>query len=263
MSINVPNLLAGRARIRIFPAKASAGAAAAAEAAEALRLALAHRHAARIIIATGNSQLHTVNALGQAEGIAWERVEVFHMDEYIGLSKDHPASFRRWVKERLVDVVHPGRVHYLEGDSPNPGAECARYAQLLTAAPVDLCLLGIGENGHLAFNDPHVADFSDPLVVKQVSLDLACRAQQVGEGHFTSLDQVPRLAMTLTIPALMRSDRLICSVPDQRKAVAVKNAFSGPLTPQCPASLLRTHSQASIYLDAESASLLDTASLAV
>ncbi len=259
MKSDATTFLTGRARVRIFSTKAEAGAAAAAEAEEVIKHALTRRKTARIIVATGNSQLDTVNALSQSQGIAWDKVEVFHMDEYIGLGQDHPASFRRWVKQRLVDVVRPGQVHYLDGNAADPDTECRRYAQLLTAAPVDLCLLGIGENGHLAFNDPHVADFNDPLIVKQVTLDVACRQQQVGEGHFASLDLVPQQALTLTIPALMRSEHLICSVPERRKAEAVRNALSGPLTPHCPASLLRTHPRATIYLDADSASMLDVA----
>lgn len=251
--------VSGSAQVKVFPSKAAAGAAAAEEAAESLLRALAHHNHARMIVATGNSQLDTVGALSRRNGIDWSRVEVFHMDEYIGLTSGHPASFRRWIKEKLVDSVHPGQVHYLDGDAVDCHAECARYGQLLMAAPIDVCLLGIGENGHLAFNDPHVADFHDSQVVKPATLDLACRRQQVGEGHFTNLDEVPKQALTLTIPTLMRSEHIICSVPERRKAEAVRNAIHGPLTPECPASLLRTHPHASIYLDLESAALLDEA----
>lgn len=249
----------GCAQVRVFPSKAAAGAAAAEEAAGSLLRALARRNAARMIVATGNSQLDTVNALSRWDGIDWSKVEVFHMDEYAGLPGDQPASFRRWIKEKLADFVHPGQVHYIDGGAADSGAECARYGQLLMAAPIDVCLLGVGENGHLAFNDPHAADFDDPLVMKLVTLDLACRRQQVGEGHFKNLEEVPREALTLTIPALMRSEHVICSVPERRKAAAVRNAILGPLTPQCPASVLRTHPRVSIYLDIESASLLDEA----
>lgn len=247
---------AGYAEIKIFPSKRAAGEAAGEAAANALAGALRDGGKARIIVATGNSQLETVNALAQGPGIDWRRVEVFHMDEYAGLPGGHPAGFRRWVKEKLVDRVHPGEVHYIEGDAPDLEQECARYAQLLCAAPIDLCLLGIGENGHLAFNDPHVADFSDPLAVKRVTLDEVCRQQQVGEGHFPSPADVPAQAVTLTIPALMRAERIICSVPERRKAEAVRQALEGPVAEQCPASQLRTHPRATIYLDAESASLL-------
>lgn len=245
--------------MKVFSSKATAGAAAAEEAAGILLRTLGRRNLARIIVATGNSQLDTVTALSRRNGIDWSKIEVFHMDEYIGLTSDHPASFRRWIKENLVNFVHPAQVHYIAGDAADYDAECARYAQLVMTAPIDVCLLGIGENGHLAFNDPHVADFNDPLVVKPVTLDRACRQQQVGEGHFKSLEEVPKWAVTLTIPALMRSEHIICSVPERRKARAVRDAIRGPITPQCPASLLRTHPQACIYLDAESASLLDDA----
>ena len=185
----------------------------------------------------------------------WTRVELFHMDEYIGLGLTHPASFRRWLKERLADRVHPGAVHFLNGDAPGVEAECRRYAGLLREAPVDICFLGFGENGHIAFNDPHAADFHDPLWVKRVAMDRRCRLQQVGEGHFPSLDAVPAEALTLTCPALMAAEYLICSVPDRRKAEAVRQALEGPISARCPASLVRTHPGAVLYLEPESGSL--------
>ena len=245
-----------RARVQIDTTKADSGEAAGTAAARLIRSAIAGKGAARIIVATGNSQLETVATLTRAPDIAWSRVTVFHMDEYAGMSATHPASFRRWVKERLVDLVHPGQVHYLTGDASDLDEECRRYGELLLEAPVDLCLLGIGENGHIAFNDPHVADFNDPRAVKRVSLDVRCRMQQVGEGHFASFELVPLEALTLTIPTLMRPEHLVCSVPEKRKAEAVRNALEGPLTPSCPGSIVRTHSNAQIFLDAESASLL-------
>ncbi|MGH9401739.1 MAG: glucosamine-6-phosphate deaminase [Terriglobia bacterium] len=257
MSALVKQQTSGGAEIKVFASKAAAGVAAAEAAAMSLVRALQERQTARLIVATGNSQLETVRSLAQRRNIEWSRVEIFHLDEYAGIPSDHPASFRRWIKEKLVDLVHPGKVHYIEGDAANLQDECARYGQLLLAAPIDVCLLGIGENGHLAFNDPHTADFNDPLVMKLVTLDDVSRRQQVGEGHFPTLGDVPIQALTLTIPALMSSRHLVCSVPERRKAEAVRNALQGPITPQCPASLLRTHRQAGIYLDLESASLLD------
>ena len=245
-----------QARVEIFESKSAMGPAAAFQAAALLRAAIREQGRARIIVATGNSQLEAMKTLVVAPDVDWNRVEVFHMDEYAGLSDKHPASFRLWIKTRLADFVHPRIVHYIAGDAPDLAEECRRYGGLLMESPIDVCLLGIGENGHIAFNDPHVADFNDPAVVKLVELDERCRQQQVGEEHFASLDGVPREALTLTCPALMRSRHMICCVPERRKAEAVRNALEGPVSPACPASLLRTHPQATIYLDAESASLL-------
>jgi glucosamine-6-phosphate deaminase len=249
-----------QARVEIYASNSALGKAAAANAVAILRDAIRGQGGARMIVATGNSQLAVVQSLVLAEDVDWSRVEVFHMDEYAGLPEDHPASFRRWVRTRLAEQVHPRAAHYIMGDAPDPAGECRRYAALLMEAPIDLCLLGVGENGHIAFNDPHVADFHDPEVVKVVELDDRCRLQQVGEGHFASLADVPRRALTLTCPALMRARHLICSVPEKRKAEAVRNALEGPLSPACPASLLRTHPQATIYLDRDSASLLSHSS---
>jgi glucosamine-6-phosphate deaminase len=178
------------------------------------------------------------------------------MDEYVGISPEHPASFRRWLRDHLACVVHPGAVHLLNGDAPDIDAECRRYAALLAEGPVDVCFIGFGENGHIAFNDPHVADFDDPLMVKRVAMDERCRMQQVGEGHFPNLAAVPPEALTLTCPALMRAEHWICSVPDRRKAEAARNAIEGPIGPHCPASLVRAHPDAAVYLEPESTSLL-------
>jgi glucosamine-6-phosphate deaminase len=179
------------------------------------------------------------------------------MDEYVGISEDHPASFRRYIRERIAEVVHPAVVHYVNGSAPDPEAECSRYAGLLRTHPLDLCCMGIGENGHLAFNDPGVADFLDPRDLKVVELDDACRRQQVDEGHFPDVDAVPRLAITVTIPALLRASSVVVVCPEARKAPAVKAALEGPVTTDCPASILTTQEHATLYLDAGSASLLD------
>jgi glucosamine-6-phosphate deaminase len=211
-----------------------------------------------VIGATGNSQIAFMDALTALPGIPWDRVELFHMDEYVGIDESHPASFRKWIRERISDRVRPAVAHYLDGTARDIEAECRRYAGLLLAAPIDVAFVGIGENGHIAFNDPHTADFLDPDAVKPVTLDTACRRQQVGEGHFPSIQAVPEQALTLTCPALMRAAHLVCCVPDSRKAAAVKNALEGPVDTACPASLLRTHSSAYLYLDQESASLLST-----
>jgi glucosamine-6-phosphate deaminase len=160
------------------------------------------------------------------------------------------------MRERVVERMHPGTFHELGGDAPDPEEECARYTALLRAHPLDVCCLGIGENGHLAFNDPDVADFDDPRDVKIVELDQTCRAQQVGEGHFATLDDVPRRALTVTIPALLRAERVLAIVPEARKAEPVHRALYGPISTACPASVLRRHPGATLYLDAASASAL-------
>jgi glucosamine-6-phosphate deaminase len=241
---------------RVYDSVSQLAAAAAERAAEVIRGAVSQRGSARIVVATGNSQIAFIAALTSLPHVPWSAVHVFHMDEYAGMSADHPASFRRWIRERVTDKVRPASAEYLAGDARDLQAECRRYSDLLLAGPVDAAFVGIGENGHIAFNDPHVADFNDPLTVKVADLDEACRRQQVGEGHFRSLDEVPREALTMTCPALMRAGHLICSVPDARKAKAVAAAVRGPLSEQCPASLLRTHSDARLYLDRDSASLL-------
>jgi glucosamine-6-phosphate deaminase len=178
------------------------------------------------------------------------------MDEYAGISATHPASFRRYIRERLDDVVHLGAVHYIDGSVPDPWAECDRYAALLQSHPLDLVCMGIGENGHLAFNDPPVANFSDRRDLKVVELDLACRRQQVGEGHFATVADVPTHAITVTIPALLRAGRVLVVCPDERKADAVQAALEGPVATACPASILRQQAHAVLYLDPRSSSRL-------
>jgi len=219
------------------------------------QMMLAQRRAAAIL-ATGNSQIKFLQQLANLGGVDWSQVALFHMDEYLGLSADHPASFRRYMRERVASLVQPKVFHYLEGDTLLPIKECERYAQLLRAQPIDLCCLGIGENGHLAFNDPQVADFDDNRSVKIVRLDDACKLQQAGEGYFSSPESVPSYAFTLTIPALCAAKKMICVVPEKRKAEAVKTALQGPIHTACPASVLRKQAHCLLFLDADSASLL-------
>lgn len=245
-----------KTRVYVYSTKRETSKAAARHAAEVLRSTIAAQSWARIIVGTGNSQLDLIEALVRASSLDWGRIEVFHMDEYIGMPQEHPASFRRWLKTRIADVVHPGKVNWLAGDAPDLDAEAERYAALLRAAPIDLCFLGFGENGHIAFNDPHVANFHDPLLVKRVEMDTRCRLQQVGEGHFASLEAMPKAAFTLTCPALMSARHVVACVPEGRKAEAVRNAIEGPLTEKCPASIVFTHPHARVFLDADSASLL-------
>jgi glucosamine-6-phosphate deaminase len=246
----------GKASVQVYATVDALGKAAAGEAAAIIRAAIARNGRARIIVATGNSQLALIAALTQEKEIDWKLVEVFHMDEYIGLSQIHPSSFRYWLRTRIENRVHPGKMNYLAGDSADIDGEIARYSALLLAAPIDLAFVGFGENGHIAFNDPPVADFDDPAIVKKVELDDMCRRQQAGEGHFADFDSVPKEAITVTCPGLFRAEAWICSVPEKRKAEAVRNALEGAISIACPASLVRTHPRASIYLDTESAGLL-------
>jgi glucosamine-6-phosphate deaminase len=245
-----------RLPVEVYADNNSLGQAAAAWAAEILLAALAGEEMVNLIVATGNSQLSFYTHLAQIAGIPWKRVRIFHMDEYVGMLPDHPASFRRYLLEKLVYKVHPAAFYGVNGDAPDSALECLRYAALLEQFPAALCCLGIGENGHLAFNDPPFADFNDPLLVKVVTLDERSRKQQVGEGHFSSLAKVPTQAITLTIPALLRARQVLAIVPEKRKAEAVRAALTGPLTTACPASILRTVPNCRLFLDQESGGLI-------
>ncbi|MCL4505931.1 MAG: glucosamine-6-phosphate deaminase [Chloroflexi bacterium] len=255
MAIHLYDMKVGQLDVEVYDDNASLGRAAATEAIAVLRAAIVLNGHANAILATGNSQITMLDALCHAD-LDWSKVNLFHMDEYIGLPAAHTASFRRFLREKIVDVVHPAAFYGVDGDAVDVPAECQRYAALLQQNPADLCCLGIGENGHLAFNDPPFADFNDPQWVKVVSLDEKSRKQQVGEGHFPTLDAVPRQAITLTIPALLSAKRMLCIVPEKRKAAPVKAALSGPISTTCPASILRTAPHAKLFLDRESASLL-------
>ncbi|HVK57918.1 MAG TPA: glucosamine-6-phosphate deaminase [Candidatus Kapabacteria bacterium] len=211
---------------------------------------------AAAILATGNSQIQFLKRLVALEGIDWSRITLFHMDEYLGIDANHKASFRRYMRERVQTLVKPRAFHFLEGDVDLPLDECARYESLLKAQAIDLCCLGIGENGHLAFNDPPVARFEEKHLVKLVKLDDACKIQQVKEGHFPSLDAVPPYAFTLTIPALCSARKMICIAPEKRKADAVRNALTGPISTHCPASILRKQKHCTLLLDHDSVGTL-------
>lgn len=222
---------------------------------DALARAIEARGRADVIFATGNSQIAFLTELVTRTDLDWSRVTAFHMDEYVGITAANPASFERYMRERVASRVPLRAFHYLSG-AGDPAVEATRYEALLRAHTLDLCCLGIGENGHLAFNDPPVADFADPRTVKVVALDVASRRQQVGEGHFASIDDVPTHAITVTIPALLRAPRVLAIVPEARKAEPVRATLEGPLTPGCPASALRRHAGATLFLDRESAALL-------
>jgi glucosamine-6-phosphate deaminase len=241
--------------VSVLPGPAALASTAADAAAGILRDAVSRNGVAHAMFATGNSQLAFVDALLSGPSVPWSEIVVFHMDEYVGVGPDHPAGFRHWIHDRIAVRAHPRATHYLDGLAP-PAAECARYAALLADHPLDLCCLGIGENGHLAFNDPPVADFDDPLDVKVVTLDEGCRRQQVNEGHFPSDADVPAQAVTVTIPALLRARRVLAVVPDARKAEPVRAALEGPVTEACPASALQHTPHATVFLDPDSAALL-------
>jgi glucosamine-6-phosphate deaminase len=217
---------------------------------------LAAKGSAAAILATGNSQIKFLEELIRLGGVDWSKITLFHMDEYLGISAMHKASFRFYMRERVASRIKPRVFHYLEGDAMLPMDECDRYTALLRAQPIDLCCLGVGENGHIAFNDPPVANFEDPRSVKIAKLDEACRMQQVGEGHFADMGAVPQYALTLTIPMLCSAKKMLCIAPEKRKAQAIKAALQGPISTACPASFLRKQSHATMFLDQDSASLL-------
>jgi glucosamine-6-phosphate deaminase len=254
----IRELKKGGLQVRVYPDRAALGRAAAAAVAEKLQALLKDRPRVGVVFAAASSQNEFVEELGLAGGIDWNRVTAFHMDEYLGLTRDAPQSLGRWLRERLFDRVRPGEIHYLDGAAADSRAECQRYGELLRRQPPQIVCLGIGENGHLAFNDPHVADFNDPLRVKVVEIDAVSRMQQVREGHFPAPDRVPRTALTLTIPELLSAPYLSCAVPGPQKATAVRRALRDPLSADCPATALRGHGQVLVYLDDDSARLIDT-----
>lgn len=242
--------------VRVYASQAAMSEAVATDVHAYLRERLEQQGSAAVILATGNSQIQFLARLVALGGVDWSRVTLFHMDEYLGIRADHRASFRRYLRERVESLVHPKVFHFLEGDADLPLDEIDRYTRLLRAQTIDLCCLGIGENGHIAFNDPPVARFDDPHWVKLVKLDDACKMQQVREGHFPSLEAVPPYALTLTIPALCAAQKMVCIAPESRKAQAIHDALKGPVATACPASFLRRQAQCTLYLDTDSAARL-------
>lgn len=241
-------------KIIVQPDGPSLGAAAAAQAAAAIARAVSARDRARVIAATGASQFAFLEALTRTPGIPWDRVELFHLDEYVGLADTHPASFRRYLRERLVGPAGIREFHALDGLA-DPEAVCREVGARLTAAPVDVAFVGIGENGHLAFNDPP-ADFETRAPYLVVTLDDACRRQQVGEGWFPDLAAVPSRAISMSCHQILQAREIVCVVPDERKAEAVRATCEEPISPRVPASILRTHAHVTLYLDPASSSLL-------
>jgi glucosamine-6-phosphate deaminase len=221
-----------------------------------LQAVLNRKEIAAVMLATGNSQIQFLKALIALGGIDWSRIILFHLDEYLGIKADATGSFQYYLREKVEKQVNPAYFHYIQGDAPEPIAECDRYAKLLMARPIDLCLLGIGQNGHLAFNEPEVANFRDPHRVKLVKLALSTRQAQVNQGYFPHLEAVPQYAFTVTIPMLACAQKIICLAPGQSKAVIIRKMLTDAIAPTCPASILRKCPNATLFLDKDSASLL-------
>jgi len=246
--------------VKVFETKREAAQAAAEKAAGILVSAVEKHGRAVFVAATGASQLEFLEALTSMKSIPWNKTIMFHLDEYIGLPETHPASFRKYLREKLVEKVQPGEVHFIRGDAPDPVEECRRLNELIRDVDVHVAFVGIGENGHLAFNDPPAnVDVEDPYII--VELADSCRQQQVGEGWFQRIEDVPQRAITMSIKQILKSQHIISVVPDKRKAIAVKHTLEGPISPHCPGSYLRTHPCAYLFLDRQAASLLKETTL--
>jgi glucosamine-6-phosphate deaminase len=245
--------------IKTFNDKHVLGASAAEQAADSIRRAINHRGKARIIAATGAAQFEFLEVLTSLPNIDWSRVEMFHLDEYVGISESHPASFCRFLRERLIEKTGITNFHLLNGDD-NPAEVIRTAGKALQAAPVDVAFVGIGENAHLAFNDPP-ADFETEAPYLLVKLDEACRRQQMGEGWFSTLKEVPEQAISMSVKQILKAKEIICIAPDARKANAVKACLEGEISPMAPASILRTHPNTTLYLDQQSAALLSADTL--
>lgn len=237
--------------VHVFKTRGEMGAAAGKVVEEKIMQLLDKQEEIRMIFAAAPSQNELLSCLCKSSKIPWDRITAFHMDEYINLSHDAPQLFSNFLKKRLFDKVNFKAVHLIKGNN-NIQEECRRYAALVSEQPVDIVCLGIGENGHIAFNDPPVADFNGLEIIKVVELDHACRQQQVNDGCFSSLEEVPRQALTLTVPTLMSGNYLYCVVPGKTKQKAVSEMLNGPVSIECPASILRTHPNCWAYLDTES-----------
>jgi glucosamine-6-phosphate deaminase len=253
----VKQLSVGSMKLEIHENKKAAGEAAARSAAQVLRQLDQTRDAIGVIFATGASQLEMLHALTSLPDLPWKKVHGFHLDEYVGIDENHPASFRRYLRENLTRRVPMAEFFEIDGSSSDSDRVRRNYVQQLDQANPQVCLLGIGENGHLAFNDPAEANFTDPDAMKVVTLDAACREQQLAEGWFEKFEDVPKRALTLTIPTMLKVPKLIVSVPGKRKAQSVRRTLEDPISTDCPATILRAHPDVTIYLDEESASALN------
>jgi glucosamine-6-phosphate deaminase len=214
-----------------------------------LQSLLANQETVSIVLATGNSQLQFLDFLVTTAQIDWSRVILFHLDEYLGIAEEHPGSFRYYLKEKVASKISPRQFHFIEGDAIDPLAECSRYSQLLQQKPIDLCLLGIGDNGHLAFNEPSVADFSDPHVIKLVKLEEVTRQQQIKGAFFSNLNEVPNYAYTLTIPTICQAKKIFCLASGKQKQEVVRKTLQEAITVNFPATILRTQPQAILFCD--------------
>jgi len=242
--------------VRVYATRVEVGREAASMAGYKMREILAGQGSLNMIFAAAPSQNDFLDALIE-QGIDWRRINAFHMDEYIGLPENAPQRFGSFLKEKIFSKLPFASVNYINGSAADPAAECERYSKLLADNPPDIVCMGIGENGHIAFNDPHVADFNDPKMVKIVDLDHECRQQQVNDGCFATLDDVPTHALTLTIPALASGKQIFCMVPGKNKAHAVHDTLQDEVSERCPASVLRRHPQAVLFLDSDSAGMLN------
>ncbi|KIL41365.1 glucosamine-6-phosphate deaminase [Gordoniibacillus kamchatkensis] len=248
-------LTVSRMTVMRHPSREMMGEAVARDVAAKIRELQETQAAVSVAFASAPSQNEFLDFLREEKGIRWERLMCFHLDEYIGLPAEAPQSFSRYLQDKLFGLRQPRQFHAIDGMN-DPAAECARYARLLADYPLDIACIGIGENGHIAFNDPHVADFRDPHPIKIVKLDETSRRQQVNDGCFAALDEVPEEALTLTIPTILSASSIFCTVPGERKSGAVRDALYGPVDVKCPASVLRKAKDCRLYLDADSASLL-------
>lgn len=253
---NCTHMKKDQLEVCIYPSREEMGRAAARDAAALIEALLAEKEELNILFAAAPSQNEFLEAVQQCPHIDWTRINAFHMDEYIGLDETHPAGFRNFLRQRIFSKVPFKSVNYLNGNAEDPAEEAARYSALLREHPLDICFCGIGENGHLAFNDPPVANFRDPVLAKVVELDQVCRLQQVHDGCFQALDEVPTHALTITIPGMMCARHILCVVPAPTKAEAVFNTVNAPISTQCPATIMRTHTSAKLYLDADSSAKL-------
>lgn len=246
----------GKLKVKVYDSRAALGEEAAKEAGAKIKELLSTKKEINMIFAAAPSQNEFLASLSSDNSIDWSRINAFHMDEYIGLDSEAPQAFGKFLRDRLFGKLPFKTVNYIDGCAEDIKSECARYTELLRKNPPDIVCMGIGENGHIAFNDPHVAFFNDPQMVKVVELDEKCKRQQVNDGCFSSMEKVPAIALTLTIPALLAGSYIFCMVPGRTKTEAVYNTVKGAITEACPASILRTHEKAVLYVDAESGAML-------
>ena len=256
MSQEMGSFVVDKLKVRIFKDRKALGQAAGEAVAQKMGEILRDQEDLFMVFAAAPSQNEFLEELGSRAGMEWGRVAAFHLDEYLGLPDTAPQSFGNFLQVRLFEKVHPGRVHYLNGMAEDAEKECDRYAAFFENHPFDIACIGIGENGHLAFNDPHVADFNDPVTIKVVELDLVSRRQQVNDRSFRNLESVPRKAITLTLPTIFSAKFIYCMVPAITKARAVKKTLQGPITTDCPATILRRHENATLFLDKDSAKFI-------